>query len=369
MKLLTSLKREFTLLRRSLYFYVEIAMAALCLVLLLLVMPKQMDRRVTENFYFDLPREQAARAEADMVANATGVTVEDVAIKVGGGETVAARKYTSDEKYMIFVDSRADLIKLSDAGGDTGVAISLRDNQVFYDIYVQGYETAQFRRYASLISAGNISAIVEATRNQPVVALTENARVLNDRQALLPMLIAVNGVVMGILVMVGYVLEDKKTNTFTALRVAPAPLAAYLFSKAATVTVTSLVTTLIITLPVMGFKANYLLLALVVLSGCFFTVMLGAILASLYGDMVKAIAGVFILVLILMFPAAISMVPSWNPVWLRFIPSYYLVPAIRDALLQAAPGEALLICAGYAAAALLLFLLAVRCYRRPRAMR
>lgn len=363
MKLLSSIRRELTLLSRSIYFYVEIFTAVVFLVMLLFVLPEKLDVRVTEYYWFDADAPAAAAMEAYYFEDTGGLAREDITVKVGGGEK-PARRYTTGEKYAVVVDSRDDLIALAQSTGDAGVAIHGPESDgLRFTYYLQGYETARYKSYAALVAGGDLMAVAEAAEAQPVRVLEQNTVALNDRQSALPLMLTLNCVLMGILVTAAYIVEDKKTNTIKALRVAPAPMASYLLAKVGAVLLTSLATCLIIAIPVMGGAANYPLLVLTVLCGGFFTAAVGALIASFYSDMGKAFAMVYLVLLVLLVPAVAGLLPGWDPWWLRLIPSYFALQSMQDALMDRQALSVLLSCGGYLLAGGLVLLVAGRRYK------
>lgn len=363
MKLPTSIRRELTLLSRSIYFYVEIATTVIFLAVLLFLLPEHLDTRVTEYYWFNADAADAAAMESGYFGNTDELVRDDPTLKVDGVEKTV-RRYTSDQKYAVVVDSREDLIALAEQTGDAGVAINhpSRSDKAF-TYYLQGYETDRYKSYAALIAGGDLMAVADAAEHQPVRALEQNPVVLNDRQSALPLMLTLNCVLMGILVAAAYIVEDKKTNTIKALRVVPASIMDYLLAKVGAVLLTSLVSCLILAIPVMGGMPNYPLLLLTVLCGGFFTAAVGALIASFYSDMGKAFAAVYLVLMVLLVPAIAGLLPGWDPWWLRLIPSYFALQSMQDALTNRHALSVLLTCGGYLAAGALVLLLAKRRYK------
>ncbi len=73
-------------------------------------------------------------------------------------------------------------------------------------------------------------------------------------------------------------------------------------SKIFVILLTSVVSGLIIIMPVMGFKINYGLLLLLLLTTGFFASTLGLLIASFYNNMIKAFGVIYLLFFILMVP-------------------------------------------------------------------
>ncbi|HML45463.1 MAG TPA: ABC transporter permease [Clostridia bacterium] len=365
MKLFRSIGRELTLLSRSYYFYVEVAMAALYLVLLLVVMPENMSVRSTEYYFFDMPQATYEQLEERLFPD-DSIVKTDAVIKVRG-EDVEAVHYGTDTKDIYVIDNVDSLITLCEDSGNIGLALSLDGTRLSYRYYLQGYETEQFKNLAALLSSSDLMEAVGSAQGQTVKSLAESSAPLTDRQNLLSILLVVNCALMGIFIMAAYIFEDKKTNMINATRVTPTPVSHYLIAKMSAVLLTSIVSAMVVAIPIMGIRANYPLLALVILSAGFFTIAAGALLASFYKDMEGAFAAVFIALIVLLVPTLSHMIPTWNALWLRFIPSFWAIEGAQNALMGAGAGSTLLYCGGFLLGGVLLFLLSLYRYQHKEA--
>lgn len=331
MKLMHSIRRELSLLSRSIYGYAEIAIAVIFLLALLLLVPERMDRRITEYSFLNLPPAQARLLEGAMRLGMQG-EVQQLQLKAEG-RTIQARGIQGRDKRVILVDSQEDLVALSRAQGGVGLMISQDDQGLHYDYYLQGSETERYQGFVRLILSRDLPSLARMGAPLPVTLLQEGHRPLNDRQGLLPMLLSVNCVLMGILATAAYIIEDKSSQVIRALRVAPSSMLHYLLAKVIAVLLLALATCLIIAVPVMGSGANYLQLVLIVLAGGFFACSLGALMASYYEDMQKAFAMLYLLMMLMLLPALLGLMPNLSGArWLLFFPSYYVLQGIRDAL-------------------------------------
>ena len=360
MKLLTSIRRELTLLSRSVYFYSEIAVAVICLLVLLVLMPENFDSRATEYAFIDMPQDQAAVMESALFGGAEAPA--EVTLGSRGGE-IPARLYTTDLKYVYVVNDRDSLIALCEDTGCVGAVLRDPGDAPAFEYFLQGNETERYREYTALLLSANLEDILDAAEKQDVRALEEKPRALTDRQSVLPLMLSVNCVLMGILVAAAFIVEDKKTKVIKALRVVPSPIGIYLAAKMAAVVLMALVTTLIIAAPVMLGDANYLALCLTVICGSFFTISIGVLLASFFDDIGKAFSSVYVLLIIMMIPGILGMIPAAGASWVRFIPSYYVVQSIKESLLNRDAAYALLCCCGFAAGGLILAFISVKRYQ------
>ena len=207
-------------------------------------------------------------------------------------------------------------------------------------------------------------ALYEKVETQEVKTISTDFVELTDRENLLPVFLAFNGSLMGLFIMAAYVFLDKKEGVVKAFAVTPAPVWKYLFSKMLMLTATALVTSLILIVPVMGARVNYLLVILLLIPTGFFASVLGLLLAGYFDDMVKSFGVMYLLMISMMLPAFSYYIPSWDPTWMKFIPSYYIIYGFKEIFTKGDSSYVLLISLGYLAASFLLFIWANMRHKR-----
>ena len=144
-----------------------------------------------------------------------------------------------------------------------------------------------------------------------------------------------------------------------AYAVTTSPVWQYLLSKVGMVTVTSLITSFIITVPVMGGQPNYLAMFLFLLTTGFAASALGLVVASFYDDIIQAFGMILVLVVVMMLPNIAYFIPTWGPTWIQFIPSYALLEGFKEILLPGGDVAYVMFASvGFLAAGLVLFLFA-----------
>jgi len=125
------------------------------------------------------------------------------------------------------------------------------------------------------------------------------------------------------------------------------------------VTVTSIITSLIITVPVMGLQPNYFAMFIFLLATGFAASALGLVLASLYDDLVQAFGVIFVLIIALIFPDIAYFIPAWVPSWSKYIPSYTMLEGFKEILLPGSDLVYIMVASlGFLAAGLVLFFFA-----------
>jgi hypothetical protein len=137
-----------------------------------------------------------------------------------------------------------------------------------------------------------------------------------------------------------------------------------MLSKILVILTTGVVSGLIVTLPVLGLRFNYFLALLLILVSGFFASSLGLLIAGYFREITKAFGTIFLIIFILMVPVISYFLPGWNPLWVRFIPSDFVIQGFKSIMLASDTGFVLLACTGLLAAGAALFLLAERRFRR-----
>ncbi len=355
MKLWSSFVKELVIASRGFYFYVEIAMAFILLFVLLFVIPEQFNNKEAEYLYLDIPVSSMEEKYLDALEDSDGQP-ERVTLKAGKEELDALLYETADKKIYI-LDTEEDMALLAETKHKIGAAVVMDadDYEMHYTYYLQGNETARLKGLLQILHGQDDKLLFNAAENQEVRSLTDAGVLLNDRENLLPVFLTFNGSLMGFFIIAAYIFLDKKEGVIKAYAVTPSPVWKYLLSKVMVLTLTMLLTSLLIILPLMGTRINYLLLLAFLIPTGLFASGLGLVVAGYYDDMVKSFGIMYLLMIGMMLPALAYFTPSWDPLWLKFIPSYYIVFGFKEIFIKGDTGFILVIALGYLAAAALLF--------------
>ena len=356
MKLWSSFVKELTIASRGFYFYVEIAMAVILLFVLLFVIPENFENRQTEYLYLEFSDDQYREKFLESIEDSDGkAQVPDEPFKIGNEEIDSTLYITAEKKIYIF-NSEEDLAKVAEKKNSLGASIKMNDkNEVTYTYYTQGNETAKYINLLKIVHGPDDALLYEQVESQQVRTISEDYTVLSDRENVLPVFLTFNGSLMGLFIMAAYVFLDKKEGVIKAYAVTPSPVWKYLLSKVLVLTVTSLVTSLILIFPVMGTKVNYLMLVLFLIPTGFFASALGLLIASYFDDMVKSFGVMYLLMISMMLPVLSYYIPGWDPIWLKFIPSYYIVYGFKEIFIKGDTIFVLVIALSYLAVSSVLF--------------
>jgi hypothetical protein len=359
MKLWSSFLKELKLASRGFYFYVEITMALILLVVLLLVIPENFNQIEEEYMYLDLPQAVEESFLAIIMEDDLDGVIEDVTLEIDK-DMVPARLMLTDEKRYYVLENKKDLIRLVDDEGEVGGEVYLgTQGELRYTYYLQGYESERLRNILLVFHNEDINTTQVVFDAQDVRAMNTGLQVLSDRENALPVFLTFNGSLMGLFIVAAYVFLDKKEGVVKAFAVTPSPVWQYLLSKIMVISVTSIVTSLVLVIPVMGLEAQYGGLLIFLLTTGFFTSSLGLLVTSYYENITQSFGALYVLMMGLMVPGFAYYIPSWEPAWIRWIPTYYFMEGFKETILPAGDlSYVLLVSVGFLMAGIVIFLLA-----------
>lgn len=359
MKLWHSFRKELLLSSRSFYFWIELIVAGVFLVLLLFVIPEQFNTTSDEYIHWDVPAEaRAPIAQIFLDTDEDGI-VEQVELEFDD-EMIPATLYASDNTNYYIIEDEQKAIDLADEERAFAAVIRLDDQgELAYTYYMQGYETERLRNIYLVFHNEDVNTLQAVFEAQEVRQLETEHILLNDRENVIPAFLTFNGSLMGLFIIASYIFLDKKEGVIKAYAVTASSVWQYLMSKVGVIMLTSTITSLIIVLPVMGLQPNYPLMLIFLLTSGFAASALGLVLTSYYDNISQAFGTLYILIIVLMLPSVAYFIPSWNPVWITLFPTYPMMEAFKEILLtNTNVTYVLLASAGFLAAGVVLFVFA-----------
>jgi len=181
---------------------------------------------------------------------------------------------------------------------------------------------------------------------------------LNNRENLVPVFLVFAGSLMGFFIVLAYIFYDKAEGVIRAFAVTPSSMWKYLISKVFVLLTIVIVSSSIITIPVMGGKPNYLLFYIFLIITTFAMASLGLLVASFFDNISKSFGAMYAIMVALIVPAFSYYIPSFDPLWLRFFPSYPMLQGFKEILLRGDTGYVLTYSFVFLAGGLALFVLA-----------
>jgi ABC-type multidrug transport system permease subunit len=332
MKLWYSFSKELKLSSKSWYFYLELVMAIVLLLVLLFVVPEEFNSKGKEYMYLDLPQVVQDNYRKNLLEDDEDEAVEYVELEAED-TLYPATLYETEESKVYLLESKIALDAITESERVPTVYVHVNDqNQIGFTYYLQGYETQKLQNLLGVFHnrlAGH--DVIEAYSDQlEVRSLYQNSEPLNDRENILPVFLTFNGSLMSLFMIAAYIFLDKGEGIIKAYAVTASSVWHYLLSKIGVIITTSIFTTLIITIPIMGFQPNYPMMMLFLFTSGFFAAALGLLLTSFYDDIVQAFGAMYIVIVIMIMPNISYFTPSWDPDWVKIIPSYVMLQSFKD---------------------------------------
>jgi hypothetical protein len=332
MKLWYSFTKELNLSSKSWYFYIEIGMAVVLLLIIIFVVPEKFESKGERYIYLDLPRVVSDKYRDNLLEEDLDESFELVEVKADK-KTYKAELYETEEYKIYLLDSIDALKAFSDVERVLSVHVRVNENnQIIHTYYLQGYETQKLKNLLLVFhnSKAGHDVIEDYSDNIVVRSMYQNIEPLSDRQSLIPVFLTFNGSLMSLFIISAYIFLDKSEGIIKAYAVTASSVWHYLLSKIGVIIVTSIGTTLIITVPVMGMQPNYPAMILFLITSGFFAASLGLFITSFYKDIVQAFGALYIVIVIMIMPNISYFTPSWDPAWIRIIPSYVMLQSFKE---------------------------------------
>jgi len=368
-KLWHSYIKELKLASRGYYFYIEIFMALLILAIFLFIVPDGFSTKTKEYISFDLPAKMVEKYEKDFIDSDTDGRSEVIELK-SKGKVIPVEYFETEEQKLYIFENKEDMISMTDSDRPSvGAHISLDESGgMFYEYYMQGYESPKLKNIYKVFHNRDLDELEAINDKQVVKSLGKRVKLLNDKENTVPSLLTFNGSLMGLFIIVAYIFLDKKEGIIKAYAVTSSKVWQYMMSKIGVILTTSTISSIIIVLPIMRFQPNYILLLILLLTSGFFVSALGLLIASFYKDLMQAFGVIYLVMIIMLLPNIAYFIPSWEPVWIKVLPTYPLLEGFKEAIM--ANGDMtyiLLVSLGFLIAGLLLFVAANTRYKKTLA--
>ena len=337
MKLWHSFKKDLKLASKSWYFYIEIGMAIIIIAILLVVVPEEFDSKTDEYIYMeDLPEVFENYLYSMMLEDDLDKEIEIVELEIDDS-MVTADLFETEDTRAYFIDDKEAVIKFAEDEREFSAIMYLdENNELAYKYYMQGYESERLKNLYLVLhnKKVDVDTLKEHTDNQVVKKMYEDYQVLGDRENLVPVILTFNGSLMGLFIIIAYIFLDKQEGVIKAYAVTASKVWQYLMSKVGVLIVVSSVTSVLITIPIMGLQPNYLLMLIFIIASGFFAASLGLVVASYYEEVMQAFGVIYIMMIFLIIPNISYLTPSWEPSWIKVIPSYAMLESFKEIILK-----------------------------------
>jgi hypothetical protein len=303
---------------KDVYVLLEIGFAVVIVLLLLFVIPEEIERDATV-----------------YVLDRTGIvqTFIDQAVGLEEMEESAGEFY---------VDSREELIEgMTDERSAVGLIIDQGEGGAYdVELLTQPYTTDAMIRYVG-IDLEDLMALIAPPYDFYPQEVRDSVRVealqsgLRDEipfnQVLLPVVLMFMVGILGLFIMISLIGQERSELTLRAFQVSPGSLWEFLLGKHLVVMAISVATYSILYIPMMGFS-GYLQGLLIVELTVVFGSCIGTFLGSLFDNPMSSVIWVLLLMIVLGLPAVSLFAPVFSPGWLRIIPTYHTLFGLDAAM-------------------------------------
>jgi ABC-2 type transport system permease protein len=333
MKLFSSFIKELTLASRGFYFYIELFMAVLILAVFMFVIPDNFTSTSSEYIYLDMPKEISTVYLDRILDETDSKKAETVTIKINK-ENKEVALYTMENSKIYIFNNREDVKYMADTQRKVASIIKADDSlNISYEYFLQGYESDKYKNLLRILHVESSEIIDSTMNNQDVRPLSSDFNILSDKENMLPSVLVFNGALMGLFIIAAYIFLDRQEGVIKAYAITPSPVWEYLMSKIGVLMLTTIVSTLLIVIPIMGIKPDYILLLALLVTSAFFASSLGLLLASFYKNIMQAFGAIYGLMMIMIIPNVAYFMPTWNPSFIKWIPSYPMLEGFKSILL------------------------------------
>lgn len=396
MKLLSSYFKEMKIAARGFYFYIEVFVAVLAVVILLVAVSENPESKINEFIYYDMdPALQEYLIQEDIdkgtleIAEPTEYKMKAVQFDVENestgeivsydfkAETYMLETYKKYEfidgdknkkqlnKIIYYTETEEMAIRLAYQEKEIGATVAVDDaGETTFRYYNQGYETDKYNNLLLVLHNEDKDTIDAALDKQEQRKLGDMT-VLNNRENIVPVITVFMGSLMGFFIVMAYIFLDKDEGVIKAFAVTPSSIWKYLLSKIMVIMTTVLISTSIIVIPIMKGQPNYLLMYLMILLSTFAFASLGLLISSFYDSISKAFGALYAFMIVMMLPAFSYFIPSFDPLWLRFFPTYPALQAIKETMIPNTDvGYVLTYCSAFLVGGLVLFMIANKRFKK-----
>lgn len=298
--------QDFTVTIRSGFHYALIGLAALFIILIHFVIPEKINITPNEVF-FD---------------NTEGKVFENLLMQGGADEE-------------LFYDNEEDLRQAVNKNrGSIGiVAVGSRGEYVF-DI-ITGGKIA--KKTQNLIIAAMESLTAEVNGEDAAAGinyefLRESSLPVPFNKDFIPVFITFEVAMMGFILIAVLVFEEKQEGSIRAYRISPSGTLQYMLSKTAVLTIMGLLYGFFSTVLIVGFRADYTVLLLIVLLASILMNLLGLGLSVFFRNISEFLVVSVTTLTLIQLPVISYFNPAFSPGYLRWIPSYPVMFGVREAL-------------------------------------
>lgn len=238
-----------------------------------------------------------------------------------------------DENLTIVESREAILDELEHDRTATGVYYDLVDGKLQIEYIMQGFEGDTTRAMTKQITESEFAKSVDPSLEVNVTYLKgKNAESMSLASMMTPIFVVMESALMGMFLVAAYIFMEKNEGTVKAYLVSPAKTLTYIGAKVMMFVTFGLVSAVLSALLVNGFTFNILTFSLSIAVFSVFGTLLGVFLAAFFDNIQGAMLWIVVIAGIFAVSTVSYSMPSFSPVFIRYLPTYPMQFALRDIL-------------------------------------
>ncbi|WZL72461.1 ABC transporter permease [Clostridiaceae bacterium 35-E11] len=305
------LKKDFVTAHRNYYFVIVITVAVIFVLLANFVLPEEASIKPSVYYHIDF--------DGDL---------KNVF------QNIIASSQEKHENIYAMSSKEAIIENMRENANSFGMIIETKNNKPSIHFIMQGHENSKVVNTLLLAMKDEINKSIQDPVKITTIQLKKgiDAEKIPTNKKILPLFLLMEPAMLGFVLIAALIFMEKDERTVSAYRVTPGKLPEYLASKITLMLVLGWISTLVSTYFVVGRDADYLRLFLLVSFGSIFASSMGLILASFFDNISQSVIWMIIISLFISLPFVSYFVPSFAPMYVRFIPTYPLLFALREVL-------------------------------------
>lgn len=235
--------------------------------------------------------------------------------------------------------SREEIVsKMEDNISSIGVYFYMEEKVPVVELIMQGYESqsminmymlstkTRFEQQLLEQTGGSIPATIKTVqlkdyKEQPLIPF-------NDY--MIPLFLVFESTLVGLVMVATMVFSEKEERTHLAYAVTPGRISEFLLSKLIFMALLGVLSSIIITIPTLGFVDNIGYILLLVFLGNLFGSTMGLLIGAFFDSLSKSMVWIMILSMIISAPMISYFMPVFSPFWLQLFPTYPLLFALKE---------------------------------------
>jgi len=244
--------------------------------------------------------------------------------------------FLSQKPNSHMVTTREELeSQLNETAGSLGMVIGGTYEFPDVEFVLQGYENDKIKSLL-ILEMDDYLGKIKGEKDALVSYLGRgiSQKEIPFNHSILPMFLLMEPVLLGLFFIATLMFFEKSEGTTRAYVASPGKMVEFLFSKVVVMFLLGLVSMYLVTFLTVGINANLILMLIIAISGSLFGSGLGLFISSFFDNLSKAMIWIISFSLLLSIPFASYYLPSFSPVWIRLMPTYSLLFALKECIYQ-----------------------------------